>query len=420
MSHPPEEAPAGGGEGAGGGRQRYKFIVLLALYFAQGLPWKFLAIAFPVVMRRSGVGLEYIGLFSLITLPGSVKLLWAPYVDRWGSSRVGHYKSWIFPLQLATFACVVAMSWLDPQSRMPALVALVLVFSLLAATQDIGCDGLAVRALDVRERPLGNTIATVGMVLGTLVGGAVTLWLLDHVGWSGSMLVLATTLLVPLAFLWPYREPAVSAAERRAVSLASIWRMFQRPGMTPWILLMSFFLFGSAFVNPMVQPLLVDQGLSNSQIGVVLGVVEPAATVPGLLLVPPLMRRLGRGRALVAFGLFQAFAMALYVTVALGWLSFWGICVVYGLEGFAGGLVLVAVYTVCMDKSEHATAGSDFTTQFSIMILLRRVPLALSGVLAAAVGYAGLFVIGVGIYLLAIAAFAVNMDRVRLVDEGVP
>ena len=76
--------------------------ILWTLYFVQGLPFGFQATALPVYLRSAGMTLAGVGLATALALPWSLKILWAPLVDRYGSARFGRRRSWILPLQLCS------------------------------------------------------------------------------------------------------------------------------------------------------------------------------------------------------------------------------------------------------------------------------------------------------------------------------
>ncbi|MEG1093022.1 MAG: MFS transporter, partial [Acinetobacter sp.] len=80
------------------------YILLFSLYWAQGLPVGFMTHALPVILRAEGVSLAHIGGFGLLMLPWSIKIFWAPWVDRYGKKSQGHYRSWIIPLQWLSVA----------------------------------------------------------------------------------------------------------------------------------------------------------------------------------------------------------------------------------------------------------------------------------------------------------------------------
>ena len=74
-------------------------LVMLALGFASGLPNLLIFDTLSAWLRDAGLSLEVIGFFSLATLAYSLKLLWAPLVDRAKipglTAWLGHRRSWI-------------------------------------------------------------------------------------------------------------------------------------------------------------------------------------------------------------------------------------------------------------------------------------------------------------------------------------
>ncbi|MEO1366614.1 MAG: MFS transporter, partial [Acidobacteriota bacterium] len=148
-----------------------KLFVLSLLYFVQGLPYGFQATAFPVYMRQEGVSLVGIGLASALSLPWLFKVVWGPWVDRFGSERFGRRRSWIVPLQVAlAVACAVAAA-VEPEGGLMTLLALVLMMNVCASTLDVAVDGLAVDVLDEHELGYGNIAQVVGYKVGMLTGG---------------------------------------------------------------------------------------------------------------------------------------------------------------------------------------------------------------------------------------------------------
>ncbi len=88
---------------------RNKLALLASLYLSQGLPFGFFTVALPVVMRQEGLSLPAVSLANLLALPWALKFLWAPLLDRHGSTRIGRRRSWILPLQAASILVVVGL-----------------------------------------------------------------------------------------------------------------------------------------------------------------------------------------------------------------------------------------------------------------------------------------------------------------------
>jgi len=350
--------------------------LLTSLYLSQGLPFGLFTQALPAILRRRGLSLTLVGLSSLLALPWALKPLWAPLVDRHGRRR-----SWILPLQLAAAALMATLTLFDPRHGLSAVLTGVLLSNLLAASQDIATDGLAVDLLRPEERGLGNGVQVAGYRVGMIVGGGGLLLLYDQAGWwattaTGSALLLAATLPILL-----YREPR-RPPRAADVSLAESIR---RPGMWAWLAVLASYKAGDALATSMIRPLLVDLDLSLSDIGWLLGTVGFGAGLLGALLGGWAVGRLGRRRALLCFGLLQAAGVASYLLPATG--SLRGLALVCGFEHMAGGMATAALFTAMMDRSRPDTGATDYTVQASVVVVATGAMAAVGGIIADRWGY---------------------------------
>ena len=97
----------------------------------------------PVYLRVHGVSLAAIGVFSSLTLPWTLKPLWAPLVDRFGERR--HIGS---PPRSSRWRARPPRSRSrTPPSRRTVLVAAVLLLTIAGATQDIAIDAYTIGLL---------------------------------------------------------------------------------------------------------------------------------------------------------------------------------------------------------------------------------------------------------------------------------
>ncbi|MFT4021859.1 MAG: MFS transporter, partial [Acinetobacter sp.] len=172
------------------------YLLFFSLYWAQGLPVGFMTHALPVILRANGVSLTQIGGFGLLMLPWAIKFLWSPWVDRYGSSRWGHYRVWIISTQVLTIITLILISFMSLQSLQQHWQLAIFFYALLCmntigATQDIATDGLAVKQLRQHQQSWGNTFQVIGSRLGFIVGGGAVLWAMDWLKWQNTFLLLA-------------------------------------------------------------------------------------------------------------------------------------------------------------------------------------------------------------------------------------
>jgi predicted MFS family arabinose efflux permease len=376
-----------------------KLGLLGSLYFSQGLPFGFFTQALPVLLRHAGVSLGEIGLSSLLALPWALKFVWAPAVDRHAIAGVGRRKSWIVPLQVGAVVILAVLASSARQS-IGLLMAATLLLNLVAATQDIATDGLAVDILAPAERGFGNGLQVAGYRVGMIVGGGVLLVFHDRLGSARTFLAMATLTALATLPIIAAREPAPTCAARERRTI----HFLRRPGAGRLLALIMTYKAGDAFATAMLRPFLADAGLGLADIGWLLGTVGFSAGLVGALAGGALVNRLGRRPALVVFGLLQAATVAGYAYLALGPASRAALYLLCGAEHFAGGMATAALFTCMMDWCAPAASATDYSVQASAVVIATGAASAVAGFSAQALGYVGHFSLAAGLAVAALAA----------------
>ena len=380
-----------------------RLAVLAALYFSQGLPFGFFTLALPVVLREQDVDLKTIGASSLLLLPWGLKFVWGPLVD-----RVGTRKGWIVPLQLETVAVLLGLATIDPARSLQALVVGMLLASVLASTQDVATDGLAVALLRPEDRGLGNGLQVGAYRLGMIVGGSAVLVLYGRFGPPTAFATMAVLLALATVPILLAREPD-RPADAVTVTVRSVLAAVRQPGIGPWLLLLCVYKAGEAATGPMLKTLLVDAGWELEDLAWTSGLLGSAAGLCGALFGGWATGRLGRRTALVTFGAVQSVGILLCVVPAVAGVGA-GLC--YVLEHLLSGMATAALFTAMMDRCRPGLEATDYTLQASIVVLATGLAGGASGLLADAVGYGWHFALCALAALLG-AAFAGRVQVLR-------
>jgi MFS transporter, PAT family, beta-lactamase induction signal transducer AmpG len=353
------------------GRWR-KLGLLSALYFVQGLPFGFQATALPVYLRTLGISVRTISLLGVLSLPWLLKLFWAPFVDRYGSPRIGRRKSWILPLQLALALASAAAAFVPVPSALGLLLALVFAFNLFAATQDIAVDGWAIDRLGPNELGVGNAAQVVGYKLGMLTGGGLLVWASQYIGWSGLFLAMAGLCLLVFGVTLFARE----APPRAAAAPATTWRALLQqwaeavrlPG-TAWLLsFVATYKLGEAMSDVLYKPFLVDAGIRPEQIGLWVGTWGMLASLLGSLAGGLLA---SRGSLINAVGITAA--LRVFPLFGRVWLANAGVtpsafAAVTLSEEFFGGALTTAMFAFMMSRVDRRIGASHYTLFASIEV----------------------------------------------------
>jgi MFS family permease len=387
----------------------YKITLLTALYLAQGLPFGFFTLALPVVLRDAGFSLKAISALSLVALPWALKFLWAPYLDHRGTRR-----GWLLLLQLSSIAATLVLTQLDLEGDYYVLIVAAFAFSIIAASQDVVTDGLAVRMLDARERGLANAIQVGAYRLGMILGGGLLLWILAKTNWTVMFACMAGLLALTVLPVLPLRE-SVSAADAAHISSMQLsvgWatRLFS-PGMLWFAGLIFCYRYGDQMASSLFGPFLRDYGLTRETIAVMKGTVGSATSLFGALLGGWLAFSAGRRTAVLASGIAQAACFSLYIAAAFGVGDvnlLWAATIV---EGVISTMATVALFTLMMDASDPEHAGTDYTLFASTVVLVGSIGNFSGAAIADAFGYGPTFIVGAVLALAGCLLVVWALDR---------
>ena len=360
------------------------------------MPFWFLSQALPVLLRQQGMSLEAIGLLPLVSIAITIKFLWSPLIDRYSYARWGHYRFWIIFFQLLVVAITVVCSLLTLETQLPLILLGLAIMGTCCASQDIATDALAVRLLAPYERGMGNAIQGIGGALGRMIGGGGMLILLNRWGWTNSLLSLAAVMVIALVPILVYREPHREISETNTVFEQQNYfkvfiRFVQRPGMGTWLLVLGLYAATHNLSATMFTPLLVDAGLSMADIGSLLGVFGIGMSILGTLSAGILIGKLGRKGTLLVAGAIALTGILFYQLPTFGFTQLPILYSIVSVAFFSLGMVGTTAFTIMMDKSRPEMPGTDYTLQTSLIGIGSVLSAAVSGVLAEAVGYRGVF-----------------------------
>jgi MFS family permease len=374
--------------------ERNKYLTLLSLYLAQSIPMSFFSTVVPVIMRMENYSLESIGYLQLIKLPWIIKFLWAPMVDR-TSRNTQQYRRWILGSEICYGIIIFSIGFLDLQTDFTSIIVLMVIAFLASATHDIGTDAFAILILKEKERSIGNSMQSAGNFIGTLFGSGVLLVIYHYWGWQYLLFSLAAFVLVAIVpvSLFPAKKEAELKKSRKNVSPIEFVYFFKQKKIGGHLILLFLFYSGLIGILTMVKPYLVDLGYEVKEIGFISGIFGTAC---GALMTVPagiLIRKIGLSRAVWIFPTINFIAAAFFVMLTFSshplYLIYIGVALLWGAYAMSS----VFVYTLAMKIVRKGCEGTDFTIQIVITHLSSLIIAVMSGKVADAITYRGLFMI---------------------------
>ncbi|MDX2437519.1 MAG: MFS transporter [Acidobacteriota bacterium] len=380
---------------------------IAVLYFAEGLPFGIAYDVWPVFFRVHGVSLREIGLMSLLSLPWTWKLLWAPLVDRYGCRQ-----QWITACLFVLGATTLAIVPQDASSPSWLMWGLLLLFTTASATQDIAIDAYAVDVSTPESLGSINGTRVSAARVAMFVGGGGFLILADATGWQALWVALAVIFFALAVVAWMSPRVALDPSARRH-AIKPVLRWIFRWQMVPVLLFVLLFKVGDSTLGRMVKPFWVDRGYSLTEIGAISVTLGVILTILGALAGGWIVDRIGIFKSLLWLGLAQLVSNLGYVVVAAVALPRESIYAASMIESFTQGLGTAAFLSFLMNLCDKEHAATQYAMLSALFALTRDVAGAFTGIGVEQLGYAVFFAITTALALPALALLPLIKPRIR-------
>lgn len=301
-----------------------RMLLMFALGFGSGLPLLLTGSTLLAWLVGVGVPTAELGLFSLCSMPYSLKLLWAPLLDRVAPlPRLGRRRGWMLGTQLLLVAAIMALGSTDPAHRPLATAGLALLVAALSATQDIAVDAYRTDLLSPEQAAAGTAAFVFGYRTAMVVAGALALRLFDalHEDFRRVYFLMALALLPALVATLiakvepPPAGPPVAAGFARMI-LDPLRDFFARPRALLILLFVMLYRLSDTLSTALMTPFLLQVGYTNTQVADATKLFGLLASILGALLGGAVVLRVGLLRSLYVFGVLQAASNLGYVAIA--------------------------------------------------------------------------------------------------------
>ena len=396
------------------------------LGFSSGLPFLLVAGTLAYWLKENGIKLTDITMIASAGMTYAFKFIWAPLLDHGqipGFARLGQRRGWLLFAQLGVVAGLLAMAWLTPTQLVPFVVA-TLVVAFFGATQDIAVDAYRIEIAPIEDQ--GALVATysLGYRIGLLVAGAVALILADHVSWRVVYMVMAATMLVPIATTLVAREPdvlRVRAARWRDAMRESVIDpfadFFRRYGWAlagvTLLFLLLFKMPEQATIGGIMSPFYRDMDFSKTQIGTITKIYGIWIGIVGVFIGGAAVARWGAWRPLGVTIVLCGCSNLLYLLLIAHPGNLVTLTLVISGENLTLGMLgppTVAFLSSLVNRQHTAT-------QYALLSSLVNLPGKLLGFFAGGIattaGYGGYFVLTVLAVIPAMMLFAYLWPRFR-------
>lgn len=428
-----------------------RVIVMLFLGFSAGLPFLLVFSTLSAWLRVEGVSLTAIGFFSWVGLTYSIKVFWAPVIDRMPlpvlARVLGRRRSWMFVAILGIAGGLLGMAGTDPSEDLVRMALFALVVAFSSATQDIVVDAYRIEAVEKELQGAMAATYQTGYRIAIIVSGGAAIAMASYLDWSLVYVAMAALTSVGLVTVLIIREPdpirsaAVAEREERVVKFvernanlprwardAGAWFVgavvcpfvdfFGRYGKVAFLILafVGLFRVSDVLMGAMANPFYIDTGFTLLQIGTIVKVYGVVATIIGAFGGGVLIARYGIFKPLLLGAFLLPLTNLLFAALDIMGPELWMLYVTITLDNLSVGLsgtVFIAYLSSLTSTAYTATQYALFT---SLMTLPGKLFAGFSGMVVDAQGYFEFFIYTAiaGIPAVLLVLFLMRRERISV------
>lgn len=426
---------------------------MLFLGFAAGLPFPLVFATLSTWLRDVGIERTTIGFFAWIGITYSIKVFWAPFVDRISipglTKLLGRRRSWMLLAQAGIVIGLVGMAYTNPLQSLGLMAAYGLLVAFSSATQDIAIDAYRIEAIHADYQGAMAAMYQAGWkIAASLVAQAAALYIADFYSWTAAYQVMAVCMIVGVLTVLLIKEPDVSIngntymREQRVISYLEntahvsgfirqpiAWLIgtvvcpfvdfFQRNGRYAIFILIFIALYriSDVVLGNLANPFYVDMGFTLSEIAGIAKVFGFFPALFGAFIGGVLVVRYGIFQILLLGAVLVAVANLNFAFMAYSGKSLVGLALVIGLDNLSAGIAGSAFIAYLSSLTNTAYTATQYALFSSLMTLFPKVISGFSGIIVDATSYIFFFIyaslLGVPVVLMVLWM----MRRERRVEQ---
>lgn len=399
-----------------------RVLSMFFLGFAAGLPFPLVFSTLFTWLRDVGVERTTIGFFAWIGITYSIKIFWAPIVDRapfvFLTKAFGQRRGWMLVAQAGIIAGLIGMAGTDPLHHTTTIALFALLVAFSSATQDIAIDAYRIEAIDPEYQGAMAAMYQAGWrIAAALIGGAIALHVAE-ISWSVAYFVMAICMGIGVITVFIIREPQRSISQQTLLSEQRVIDYLERSAHIPDFLRYPVAWFIGAVVCPftefferngrwavtilifiaiyrisdivlanMANPFYIDMGYSKAEIANIAKIFGVTLTLIGAFVGGVVVVRYGVMRILLVGAIMVALTNLMFAQLAMTDKSLLGLALVIGADNFSGGLAGSAFIAYLSRLTNSAYTATQYALFSSLMTLAPKFISGFSGLVVDAEGY---------------------------------
>jgi PAT family beta-lactamase induction signal transducer AmpG len=412
---------------------------MIFLGFSAGLPFLLVFSTLSAWLRDEGVARSVIGFFSWVGVTYSIKVFWAPVVDRLPlpvlTRVLGKRRSWMLFAQIGIACGLVGMGFSDSHTQLQQIALFAVWVAFCSATQDIVIDAYRIEAVVPEFQGAMAATYVLGYRVALLVAGAGAFYIADYTNWQIAYFAMAAVMMVGMVATLIIKEPEhkVNELSKRVesevesvlgitektsfISRLLVWfsdavaspfvEFFERNGKTALLILalIAVYKMSDITMGVMANPFYLDLGFSKTEIADVSKIFGFFMTIVGASVGGLMVVRYGIMRPLLFGAIMVALTNLLFALLAISEPNLVLLAGVISADNLSGGIAT----SVFIAYLSSLTNSAYTATQYALFSSLMTLPAKLLG------GFSGVVVDNFGYHSFFVYASAVGLPAIILV-----
>ena len=363
-----------------------RYFTFIVLYIAQGIPEGVTIFGIPAWMAMNEISPVAIGGYvAIVMIPFSLKIIAAPWMERFSYLPMGRRRPWLLFGQLGLVLSFLGMSFVpDPLNNLNILTMAVLFVHVFIVFQDISTDSLAIDIVPMHQQPRANGFMWGAKVIGTSTSLAVGTWLINHYGFSLAIMALSAAgcfiILVPF-FLrerpgekllpWTTGQTSTDSAQLKVDSWAKIFRALKQVFLLPnglLFIITSFIMLTAFSYIRTLLPIFTIQALgwTNDKYSHIYAITNIVSGIIGMILGCVLIDRFGKIRMMQIYLFLAALFTASMAFSKVLWANIYFTTTYIALFNLLFVLSSIGLFVIAMQFCWKRISALQFTFYMAI------------------------------------------------------
>lgn len=402
---------------------------MLFLGFSAGLPFMLVFQTLSAWLRQSGIERATIGMLAWVGILYSIKVLWAPIVDRVPvpvlNRMLGRRRSWMLIAQIGVALGLLNLAQANPAADLTAVVFGALFVAFASATQDIALDAWRIESAPADHQGAMAAAYQLGYRIAIAMGTAGAFWIAADHGWPMTYRAMAALMAIGIVTTLLVREPVVQVTpesqrrEQRVIDwlernahwpaplrnagarfidavVCPLVDFFARYGSRLAILILVFictYRLTDFAMGVMANPFYLDAGFTLKEIAAVVKGPGLLMAILGVLLGGTVVAKLGTTRALVLGSVLIICSNLAYAALASAAApSRLGLALANGADNLALGVHGTALIAFLSSLTSARYTATQYALFSSVYALPGKFLMGASGFVVDAIGYPRFFI----------------------------